>query len=100
MLGFASSADEGGKSSGTTDATTDGHSPIVSADIISYNDGKLWDEHAEYEYAVDVVTSNGYVSVAKAEKNGVKGYVLIKPSGVQRFMTIDKLKLLGFLRKK
>lgn len=100
MLGFAGSDDEDGKSSGTTDVPTDGHSPIVSADIITYNDGKLWDEHAEYGYATDVITSNGYASVAKAEKNGLKGYVLIKPSGVQRFITIDKLKLLGFLHRK
>ena len=63
-------------------------------------EGKLWNEHADFTLDLDAVKRGGFVSVAKAERNGIKGYVLIKASGEQRFLTIDKLKILRFANKK
>ena len=74
--------------------------PATSADITVYDDGKLWDEDNDYSYNIDFVKGSGYKTVARAERKGLKGYVLIKPSGEQRFMTVDKLKLLRFVVKK
>lgn len=74
--------------------------PSASSEITVYDDGKLWDEDDDYAYNLDFVKSSGYKTVARAERKGLKGYVLIKPSGDQRFMTVDKLKLLRFVIKK
>lgn len=68
--------------------------------ITVYDDGELWDEHGAYSYNMDAVRGYGYKAVARAERKGLKGYVLIKPSGEQRFMTVDKLQLLKFVIKK
>lgn len=83
-----------------TKSTTPTPAPSASSEITVYDDGKLWDEDNDYAYNLDFVTDSGYKTVARAERKGLKGYVLIKPSGEQRFMTVDKLKLLRFVIKK
>ncbi len=60
----------------------------------------LWEADAAYRYDLDAVLAGGYKAVAKAEKNGIKGYVLIKKDDEQRFLTFDKLKLLEYVVKK
>lgn len=72
----------------------------TTADIAVYTDGKMWNEDNDYTYNMDFVKSSGYKTAARAERKGLKGYVLIKFSGEQRFMTFDKLKLLRFVVKK
>lgn len=83
----------------TTKSSTSTSTSTTSSDVIVHDDGKLWDEDNDYSYNIDFVKSSGYTTVARAERKGLKGYVLIKPSGEQRFMTVDKLKLLRFVVK-
>lgn len=98
ILGMISRVD-GAKKPTETHASSS-PAPTASAEIKVYDDGKLWEEDSEYVYSTDFVKSSGYKAVARAERKGLKGYVLIKPSGEQRFMTVDKLKLLRFVVKK
>ena len=80
---------------GATTAT-----PPPSPKTTVSEEGKLWDEHSDFSLNLEAVKRGGYKSIARAEKNGVKGYVLIKDSGDQRFFTIGNLKLLGYVVKK
>jgi hypothetical protein len=95
MLGMANRVEDGKKSVSEPEPE-----PTTSTEIVVYDDGKLWDEDDEYGYDEDYVKASGYKGVARAERKGLKGYVLIKLSGEQRFMTVDKLKLLRFVIKK
>lgn len=72
---------------------------IGASEIIVHDDGKLWEEDREYRFDKDAVKNSGYKDIARAERKGLKGYVLIKLSGEQRFMTVDKLKILRFVIK-
>lgn len=76
------------------------HASSSSSEIVVYDDGKLWDDDKDYRFDKNAVKNGGYATVARAERKGLKGYVLIKPSGEQRFMTVDKLKILRFVVKK
>lgn len=61
---------------------------------------ELWETDDAYRYDMDAIIAGGYKGVAKSTKNGIKGYVLIKKNDEQRFITFDKLKLLGYVVKK
>ena len=63
-------------------------------------DDTLWEEDSEYVYDMTAITGSGYKGVVKATKKGVKGYALIKKNDDQRFMTIDKLRLLRYVVEK
>ena len=88
------------KGSATASSTgTSKSASTTGSDIKVYDDKKLWDEDKEYMYAIDTIKGQGYAVIARAEKNGVKGYVLIKPNSEKRFMVANNLKMLGFLTK-
>ncbi|MCX4384231.1 MAG: protein kinase [Clostridia bacterium] len=80
--------------------TTPSPTATSTSEIIVHDDGKLWEEDKAYRFDDDAVKNSGYKGIARAERKGLKGYVLIKPSGEQRFMTVDKLKILRFVLKK
>lgn len=67
---------------------------------VTEDENTLWEEDAAYAYDMSSITGSGYKGIAKATKNGIKGYVLIKMNDEQRFMTFDKLKLLKYVLKK
>lgn len=63
-------------------------------------DGELWEKDSAYSFDMDAIHRSGYKSIAREKRKEVEGYSLIKPSGDLRFMTIETLKLLGFVKKK
>ncbi len=72
-----------------------------SSDLEIVDDGTLWEEDAtKYDFNLEAVTSGGYKGIAKATRKGAKGYALIKASGEARFMTIQTLKILRFVKAK
>ena len=101
LLGMISRAPADGKASAkSVPDVSKKTTPTSTSDITVYDDGSLWEEDGGYSFDIDAVNNGGYKTVAKAERKGLKGYVLIKPSEEQRFMTVDKLKLLRFVVKK
>ena len=50
-----------------------------TSEVIVHDDGKVWDEDKGYRFDNEAVKKSGYESVARAERKGLKGYVLIKP---------------------
>lgn len=64
------------------------------------DENKLWDEDAEYDYNMHAILSGGYKGIFRSIKNDKKGYTLVKNNDDQRFITFDKLKLLGYVTKK
>ena len=44
-----------------------------------------------------MVKKSGYVSIAKCEKSGVKGYVLTKASGQQRVVNFNTARLFKYI---
>ncbi len=98
VLGFA---EKTGAAAAARPASTAAARPAPTAPAAEVSDdGTLWETDSEFAFDMAAVTSAGYKSVAKATKNGIKGYVLIKMNDDQRFMTFDKLKLLRYVVKK
>lgn len=60
----------------------------------------LWPEDSAYAFDMGAITGDGYKSIIRKEKNGLKGYAVVKKNDDQRFMTIDKLVLLRYVKKK
>lgn len=98
LLGMVSRASKSDKPKADSVVATS--AATSTSEVIVHDDGKVWDEDKGYRFDNEAVKKSGYESVARAERKGLKGYVLIKPSGEQRFMTVDKLKLLRFVVKK
>ena len=95
LLGFAKRT--GGSKSIPPKSDTSAAISTTSSEIIVHNDGVLWEDDSEFKFDMEAVKRSGYEEVARAERKGLKGYVLIKPSGDRRFTTVDKLKLLRFV---
>ncbi len=64
-----------------------------------FDDGTLWEKDAEYRFDLDKIKRAGYTKAARAVRNGAQGYVLVKPSGEQRFLMFEMLKMLSFAVK-
>lgn len=96
LLGFASNLGKDKKATSKVEPS----SSKSTTNIKIYDDGKLWE--SDYEYIVNkkLLNSSGYEKVVKAEKEGTKGYALIKFSGQQHFITFANLKLLKYVVKK
>ncbi len=75
-------------------------SDTPASDIKIYEDGSMWESEADYKFDTDTITGRGFRQVAKAEKNGIKGYVLIKASGGKQFVSATILKTSNLIIKK
>ena len=95
-LGFAL------KKSGTSSTAARTPSKTVTATHSTKvsTDDSLWEADSAYKFDIDAVKAMGYVSIAKATRDGKNCYVLTKPSGDQRFMAFTQLKILGYVVKK
>ena len=95
LLGFATRA---GGAAPAKPAPAPALAPAAPREVV--DDGTLWDKDSDYCYDMDAVTGGGYKGIGREERKGVQGYSLIKTSGELRFMTIETLKMLGFVKKK
>lgn len=59
-----------------------------------------WETDGEYKFDVDKIVADNFKEIRRAEKGSVKGYVLVKNDGSQRFLVMDSLKILGYAVKK
>ena len=113
MLGMASkgasskkdSSSETKTMSDSTEVKTETTTAVKTSDtstpeIKIYEDGSMWESEADYKFDTDTITGRGFKQVAKAEKNGIKGYVLIKASGGKQFVSVTILKTSNLIIKK
>ena len=102
MLGYATKkgASTGGSTTSSSTTRSSATSTTPTKATVADSDDSLWDSDAGYRFDMDAVKGKGYVGVKKQEKNGVRGYALVKAGGDERFMNFKTLKMLGFVVKK
>lgn len=96
ILRMATRAGSAGASD-KTDTPHESEKPAPTSDITIYDDGELWESDEAYKFDMTAIQRGGYIGAARAERKGLKGYVLIKNADVKRFMTFSTLKQLGFV---
>ena len=96
MLRMATRAGSAGASD-KRDTPHESEKPTPTSDITIYDDGELWGSDGAYKFDMAAIRRGGYIGAARAERKGLKGYVLIKNADVKRFMTFSTLKQLGFV---
>ena len=96
LLSFGLATRKAGSAPTPTPTPTPAPAPVIT----TVDDGELWPEHAGYKYDLEAVKKAGYVSIAKCEKSGIKGYVLTKASGQQRVVNFNTAQLFKYIIKK
>ena len=96
MLRMATRAGSAGASD-KRDTPHESEKPTPTSDITIYDDGELWGSDGAYKFDMAAIRRGGYIGAARAERKGLKGYVLIKNADVKRFMTFSTLRQLGFV---
>lgn len=61
---------------------------------------EVWDTDAGYCIDGEKAKSDGYAGIAKHQKNGRKGYVLMRKDGTNQFVLIHQLVMFGYAKKK
>lgn len=92
-----SSGGHSSASSRVSETSTSTSTSSTTSEITVYDDGTLWESDVGYRFDVDNVKRSGYKGIARAERKGVKGYVLMKSDDTNRFMTFATLKQLRFV---
>lgn len=60
----------------------------------------LWAEDAAYIVDLAALARDGYDSIAKTAKGGKKGYLVLGAGGRERYMPLQTLIMLGYLKKR
>lgn len=61
---------------------------------------EVWDEDSKYYLDNELAKHDGYVGITKYQKNGRKGYVLLRKDGTNQFVLINQLVMFGYVKKR
>lgn len=75
-------------------------SSTASTSKTEIGEAAVWDEHSDFEFDMDAISAAGYVEVRRAEKSSIRGYMLVKRNGVQKFFVFENMKAIGYLKLK
>lgn len=59
----------------------------------------LWEEDAAYAVDAAALARDGYDSIVRTDKGGKKGYLAVAAGGRERFMPLQTLLMLGYLKR-
>ena len=67
---------------------------------VSAEKNALWEEDAVYAADSSALARDGYDAIVRTDKGGKKGYLVVGTGGRERFMPLQTLVMLGYLKKR
>ena len=67
---------------------------------VSAEKNALWEEDAVYAVDSSALARDGYDAIVRTDKGGKKGYLVVGTGGRERFMPLQTLVMLGYLKKR
>ena len=76
-----------------------GPPPPAKTAPVSAEKNALWEEDAAYAVDLTALARDGYESIVKTDKGSKKGYFALGAGGRERYMPLQTLLMLGYLKK-
>ncbi len=70
------------------------------AELVSAGENSLWEKDAAYAVDTAVLTRDGYHAIVKTDKGGKKGYLAVGTGGRERYIPLQTLVMLGYLKRR